>query len=228
MSSTEHAHTDDVESPETPPDSPVASVERVNAVLGRWHRLEAEIEAYDRLHRAEIERLDQRRQATVGPIERRIARLRRSVEQFAVQSFLTFGKTNLHVPNGDITSRPVVPAIERDDQVAHRWMSTIDDLNDAWEFVPKIDLRKLRSWLDERLAVGHLQRLVGHRGGDWFVTVDEEQGWHSEFGPDEVGYWFWTETGAEAYGTREGEMLPGVTWAPKGTLGSGRNFKVKL
>ena len=63
--------------------------------------------------------------------------------------------------------------------------------------------------------------------------VDEDTGWHREFYEGWTGVWFWTETGAEKYDTvggpvKDGEILPGVTWSPKGTFGSGRNFKVKL
>jgi hypothetical protein len=201
-------------------------------MMGRWRRLDAEIAEYDRLHQAEIDRLNDRREQAIGPTIRRINRLRRAVEQFAVESYLHWGKTKLRVPNGDIESRPVVTKIDTKPEAARPWMVMIPELDKAWDLEPVIHLKELRAWLDERVAVGHLQRLVMHNEGPDgvdFELVDEEEGWHREFMPGWEGVWFWTETGAEAYDSAtEGEILPGVTWTPKGTFGSGRNFKVKL
>jgi len=215
---------------EEAPSAPVPSVDLVNGMMGRWRRLDAQIAEYDRLHRAEIERLNERRELAVGPIERRVDRLRRHVEQFAVQSWIRFGKTSLRVPNGDIESRPVVHTITTDAVAAREWIVMIPELDKAWDTVPVIHLKEFRAWLDERVSVGDLQRLVIWEGidGPEFTIVDEDEGWHSEFGGTQEGVWFWTETGAEKYKTAEGEILPGVTWSPKGTFGSGRNFKVKV
>lgn len=218
------------EDPDETPESRLMSVERVNAMLGRWYRLQAEIDEYDRMHEAEIKRLTERRARAIGPVEKRVGRIRSAVEQFAVRSFLDFGKTNLRVPNGDIQSRPVVAAIDYDGQGLFKWAVEHGEFDDMIELRPHFDLKKLRKWLDERVEKGHLQRLVVWEGidGPEFEVIDEKDGWHQEFPDGWTGVWFWTETGAEEYGRNEGEMLPGVNWAPKGTLGSGRNFKVKL
>lgn len=218
------------ESPDPAPQDALPSVDLVNAMMGRWHRLNAQIDEYDRLHRSEIERLEFRREKAVGTIERRRNRIRRAVEQFAVQSYLRFGKTSVHIPNGDIESRPVLTDIKTDATVAQPWMVMIPELDEAWDRVPVIHLKEFRAWLDQRVAEGHLQRLVVWEGvdGPEFELVDEKVGWHSELHGTQEGVWFWTETGAEKYKTAEGEMLPGVTWSPKGTFGSGRNFRVKL
>lgn len=218
------------EDPDQAPESRLLSVERVNAMLGRWYRLKAEIEEYDRMHEAEIRRLTERRMAAIGPVEKRVNRIRYAVEQFAVRSFLDFGKTTLRVPNGDISSRAVVPDIDYDRDKLYDWAVEHGEFDDMVELRPHFDMKKLRAWLDERVAQGHIERLVIWEGidGTEFEVVDEKVGWHSEFVGTQQGVWFWTETGAEEYGRNEGEMLPGVTWSPKGTLGSGRNFKVKL
>ena len=227
--------TEQLEDQETDPGPPLPSVDRVNAMMGRWHRLDAEIAEYDRLHEAEIERLNLRREKAIGRVQRRVDRIRRAVEQYAVASYLHFGSKAVHLPNGDIESRPVVPAIDKDDEAVGKWMVMIPELDKAWELRRWVDMKKLRAWLDERVATGDLQRLVIWEGidGPEFELVDENVGWHSEFPEGWTGVWFWTETGAEKYDTvggpvNEGEMLPGVTWSPKGTFGSGRNFKVKL
>ena len=227
--------TEPIEDQEAPPGPPLPSVDRVNAMMGRWHRLDAQIAEYDRLHEKEIERLTLRREKAVGTIQRRVDRIRRAVEQYAVASWLSFGNTSVRLPNGDIESRPVVPNIEKDDQVVGEWMVMIPELDAAWELRRWVDMKKLRAWLDERVATGDLQRLVIWEGidGPEFELVDEDTGWHREFYEGWTGVWFWTETGAEKYDTvggpvKDGEILPGVTWSPKGTFGSGRNFKVKL
>lgn len=206
------------------------SVERVNAMLGRWYRLQLDVDEYDRLHKAEIQRLKDRRDRAVGPVERRINRIRNAVEQFAVRSFLDFGKTSLRVPNGDIESRPVVISIDYDAEKLFKWAVDHGEFDDIIELKPTFDMKKLRAWLEARVEEGHLQRLVVWEGADGpeFELVDEKVGWHNEFLAGQEGVWFWTETGATEYGREEGQMLPGLTWSPKGTLGSGRNFKVKL
>lgn len=218
------------EDPETPPSAPLPTVELVNAMMGRWRRLELEIDEYDRLHEAEMERLRLRREEAIGPVLKRVSRIRFAVEQFAVRAFLDFGKTSLRVPNGDIQSRPVVPAIDYDGEKLFKWAVEHGEFDDMIELRPHFDMKKLRKWLEDRLEQGHIQRLVlhGDEPGVDFDLVDEKVGWRDEFAPGWTGVWFWTETGAEEYGRQEGEMLPGVTWSPKGTLGSGRNFKVKL
>lgn len=218
------------EDPDETAETRLMSVERVNAMLGRWYRLQAEIDEYDRLHDAEIKRLTERRAQAIGPVENRVGRIRYAIEQFAVRSFLDFGKTSLRVPNGDIQSRPVVPAIDYEGQELFEWAVEHGEFDDIIELRPWFDMKKLRKWLDDRVAQGHLQRLVIWEGidGPEFEVVDEEKGWHGEFFDGWKGAWFWTETGADEYGRNEGELLPGVSWSPKGTLGSGRNFKVKL
>lgn len=221
---------DEIPPDDEPVESPlVMPIERVNALLGRWYRLQADVDDYDRLHNAEIERLSLRREAAVGPIERRIRRIQTAVEEFAVRSFLDFGKTSHRVPNGDIKSRPVVPGIEYDGKELFDWTVGMSAFDDICELRPWFDKKKLRAWLDRQVELGHIERLVIHdQSYDHFQVVDETVGWHSEFPPGYIGVWFWTETGAEEFGMTEGEILRGVTWSPNGTFGSGRNFKVTL
>ena len=231
MTTNDHPVDQKPEPPEDTLSAPVPSVDRVNGMMGRWRRLNAEIAEYDRLHQAEIDRLNERRELAVGPAERRISRLRRAVEEFAVESYLHWGKKSLRVPNGDIQSRPVVHDIAYDGAKLFDWAAEHGEFDGIYELRPWFDMKKLRKWLDDRVDRGHIQRLVMHAEGPDgvdFELVDEQQGWHREFMPGWEGVWFWTETGAEEYGRQEGEILPGVTWTPKGTFGSGRNIKVKL
>jgi len=228
-----HADADAPEpAPDRPPRPPLTSLERVNGILGRWYRLQHTVDAYDALHNAELSRLNRRRAEAVGPTERRISRLRSSVEDFAVQAFLGFGELGHRVPNGDITSRPVVVTIDKTDADVAEWLSKVHP--SAVEMRPQVDMKKLRAWIDARVKAGHLQRMVSKPlpdGDVEFSIVDESKGWPWEFERDQVGVWFWTEEGVETemdLELVEGDVLFGVSWIPNGTQGSGRNFKVKL
>lgn len=201
-------------------------------MMGRWYRLQHTVDAYDSLHNAELTRLKRRREEAVGPTERRISRIRYAIESFAVGAYLDFGEMGHRVPNGDITSRPVIISIEKDDKTAHDWMKSIDGLADAIELRPWIDMKKLRTWIDARVRAGHLQRMVSRPApvdeDVEFWLVDEAKGWPWQLAAGDVGVWFWTEAGGELFDQPEGEVLRGVTWEPNGTMGSGRNFKIKL
>lgn len=222
--------------PRWPVGPPTSSRERLNGVLGRLYRLRHEIDDYDALHNAEIARLKVRRQTAVGPLERRTRRLERFAEIFAVRAWLDFGQTGHRVPNGDITSRPVLFTIDKtDSEVAEApWSPLLPD--GTIELRPWVDMKKLRAWLDAQTAAGFLQRMVSKPSTDpdadeehvEFYLVDEKEGWPWVFADGFEGVWFWTEDGAAEHGTEHGEILDGVTWAPNGTDGSGRNFKIKL
>jgi len=226
-------HTDD-DAPDLTPDQaprpPISSLARVNGILGRWYRLQHSVDAYDALHNAELSRLKRRREEAVGPTERRISRLRSAVEDFAVSMFLGFGDIGHRVPNGDITSRPVAYEITKTDADVAAWLTGLEP--SAVEQRPWVDMKQLRKWIDARVKAGHLQRMVSRpaeRDEDVeFWLVDETKGWTADLEDGDIGVWFWTDIGAQEYERVEGEVLTGMMWAPNGTQGSGRNFKVKL
>ena len=222
----EHAE----DTPDRAPSAPVSSIERVNGLLGRMHRLQHDVDAYDALHRAEIDKLQKRRETVLGPLLRRIERIEATIDDFAVASYLHFGDVKHRVPNGDITSRPVTDTIDKDDNAVHEWLKDCAP-TDTFELRPWIDMKKLRAWLAARVADGHLQRMVSRPAtGDQepeFFLVDESKGWPWPLDPGFVGVWFWTSDGVAEFDCGEGDILPGVTWSPNGTQGSGRNFKVK-
>lgn len=214
-----------------PARSPSSARERLNGLMGRLYRLEREVADYDRLHDAEIERLGANRRKHLGDHLKRIGRLRSGIERFAVQAYLDFGEISMKLPNGEISSRPVLAALERDDVKVfdQDWSPLLPP--GTIEERPVVELKKLRAWIDAQVEAGFLQRIVYRPGVDGtdpdFELVDDE--YRQEFpGPDWVGGWFWTEAGADEYNFEVGEMLEGVTWTPNGTMGSGRNFKLKV
>jgi predicted transcriptional regulator len=216
-------------------ESPSSSRERVNALLGRLYRLNRDVSEYDSMHQAEIERLAERRRRAVGPIEHRIRRIERAVQDFAVAAWLDFGEKGLLVPNGEIASRPVKDSLVKDDAKIAAWFAGF--VPDAVEHRPWVDTKKLRDFLEQRVVAGHLNRMVFKAAEDpadvEFDLVDEEEGWTRPFPDGWEGVWFWTTPGvewAEQLGIHamDGVILDGVRWEPNGALGSGRNFKVKL
>lgn len=196
------------------------------------YRLRREIAEYDVLHAHEMNRLLTRRQTAVGPIENRVRRLEYQIQMFAVRWYLDWGDTGHRVPNGDITSRPVVYMIVKDDvAVAGSGWASLLPANTIVSR-PWVDMKKLRGWLDAEVKAGRLQRMVSKPSADpgdvEFYLVDEAEGWRYEFGEGFVGVWFWTESATGEYDVEHGDILEGVTWEPNGTMGSGRNFKIKL
>lgn len=227
--------TDDDAPPDDPPEpqeTPWSARERLNGILRRWYRLQHEIDAYEALHNAEIARLTARREAALGPTLRRVARLKSYAESFAVRAYRDFGETKHRLPNGDITSTAVKISIDKtDDTIANQdWRGLLPV--DTIELRPHVDMKKLRGWLENLVQAGHLQRMVSKPSTDpaevEFWLVDEKEGWPWEFEPGFEGVWFWTEAATEEYDVEHGEILEGVRWAPNGTDGSGRNFKITV
>lgn len=219
------------DAPPEPHETPWSARERLNGLLGRMYRLQHDIDAYDALHQAEIARLTARRATVLGPALRRVDRIRRNAEFFAVRAYREFNETKHRFPNGDITSTSVKIKIDKTETVAEQdWRRLLPA--DTIEMRPHVDMKKLRAWLEARVKAGHLQRMVSKPSTDpadvEFWLVDENEGWPWEFEDGFEGVWFWTESGETEHGFGHGDILEGVQWEPNGTDGTGRNFKIKV
>jgi hypothetical protein len=203
-------------------DAASARLDDVNRLL-RWRReLLLQIDEYDQLEQAELERLRAARDRAVGPATRTVHWIDWQLDDFAVAAYRLNGKTRWATPNGIISSRSVTHEINViDATVIGSWPDEYNGGPTVIEEQPKVIMKPLRKHLDALVAAGKLRRIV--LAGDptdpeRSEFVDEKEGWNREFADDERGYWMIND------GPRDGNLLPGVQWSPKGDGGSGRNF----
>ncbi len=218
---------DDPDAEPSIPDASEANLETVSRMLAAMRRLTNRIAEYEILHQNELARLSEQKERVVGPTRRRLDWLRSTVEQYAVRSFLDFDKTKIGTPNGTISSNQTKPVLTVDDERAGNYWEDLDPDLVSWK--PKVDVKKLRAKLDRMIADGELEQVIVSTSGE-HVVIPAGAAWRKPFGQFESGQ-FWrppvvdTETGEVAPG---GEYLPGVTWAPSGTDGCGRNIHIVL
>lgn len=204
-----------------PSDAAVANIEQVSRMLGALRRLHAEVADYDRLHQAEIERLDLQRRTVLGAPLNRIDFLESTITRFGVRAFADFGKTKFGTPNGIIKSSATKPAIDVDDAAAAEWVAFFQTAAQPplVEYRPKVFLdtaRDLLGWLEEQKEI---VRILTVDGDDAYVEFAPGDFPQRLLEPRETGRWYEPATG---------ELVPGFTWRTTGTDGVGRNFRIVL
>lgn len=194
------------------PDPSSMAAPAVSQMLGILRRLYARLGEYEVMHLAEIRRLDERREALVGPLVKRVQQLEASLRQYALRSFLDFGKTGtiIATPNGVIrASRDLVPEIDVDINVADLPEHLIDRK-------PVAHMAMLRQWLAVLEDSGEFRRFVVRDSDDARVEVAAGAVYRRPLEPGELGVWI----------DKQENIMPGLSWKPSGDEGSGRTFTI--
>lgn len=190
-----------------PPDSAELNVDIVSRQLGWIRKLQRRLADYDRLHQAELDRLNRNRAAAVGGIVNQIARLERSCEQFAVKAFEDFGRTTTQTPNGIIkVGRARLDDLTVVDHAVEKWLRPV--LPGAVLDHPKILVAELRELLSS-VSDGMFAKAVRWTNSDGEACM----AWGDDLPAWEDGY-----EGVYVDLSGEGlvpEVLPGLTWTPQ-------------
>ncbi len=199
-----------------PPDAASLNAETISRLFWVLRRLHAKVADYDRLHLAEVARLEHRRQTLVGPVIRRIDSIEATLRQYALRAHLDFGKTGtiLATPNGTIkASRALVPELTVADRDVAVWLRPLNP--DAVFDEPKIGKGALRYFLECGEAAGDYRRAIRYPDGQMRL-LDQNEVWLAPFEDGARGVW--------VDAVDQGRVLPGVTWRPAGEQGCGRTF----
>jgi len=203
---------------DSPDPSSMAAVD-ISRQLGALRRLYAHLGSYEQLHLAEVERLEARRDVLTGPLVERIQRIEAALRQYALRSFLDFGKTGtiLATPNGVIrASRELVPELSIDHAEVAKWIGRFTPNPAAVvEMKPVVRVAQFRPLLAKLEQTGELRRAIICDGGEPKI-IEPGTGFTRPFDPGEVGVWL----------DRDNLALVGVTWEPSGVEGCGHDFTI--
>lgn len=208
------------EEPEAPPDAASLSAEGVSRMFYALRRLHAKIADYDRLHLAELDRLERRRAALVSPIVARIDHIEGVLRQYALRAHLDFGKTGtiLATPNGSIRAgRALIPDIHITDRDVAPWLRPLSP--DAVFDEPKVGKGALRYFLEQAEERGEYSRAIRTANGK-IELLERGEPWLAPLPDGALGVW--VKANPDAIGALD--VLPGVTWRPAGEQGCGRTF----
>lgn len=204
-----------------PPDAASLNADTVSRLFWVLRRLHAKVADYDKLHLAELARLERRREALVGPVINRIVSIEASLRQYGLRAHLDFGKTGtiLATPNGSIkSSRPLVPELSIADRVVAVWLRPLNP--DAVFDEPKVGKGALREFLEAGEEHDQYRRAIDKGMGlGGLVVLDKGQVWLEPFEDNWRGVWVKVDVlGVEV------EVVAGVSWKPSGEQGCGRTF----
>lgn len=209
---------EDYEDTHDSPDPSSMAAADISRQLGALRRLYARQAAYEQLHVAELERLETRRAILTGPLVERIHKIEASLRQYALRSFLDFGKTGTTTPNGVIrASRDLVPELVIDEAEVVKWIGRFSAVSPSpvVEMKPTVRVGQLRALLVKLEQSGELRRAVICEGCEPKV-LESEASFRRAFDPGEVGVWL----------DRDNLALVGVYWQPSGIDGCGRDFTI--
>lgn len=214
----------DLDDVDLPPDASTLALPDVDRMLRAMRSIQKELDTYQHMHQIEVDRLAERYHQVCGPLKDRLDQLEQAVTQFGVKTWVDFGKTSMHLPNGSITSRKVSDplTVDSNNETLREFVTRHcpGDTAAAIGVTYKVFTGPLRSLLDQMESDGLVVRAV--RNGEHLFTIDSPDGepprWSRRMEPGEVGVYVDGGTG---------EIIPGITWEYGGDLGSGRNFTVK-
>lgn len=193
-----------------PPDPSIDDIDiALDRLMRRRSKAAAYIERFDRTFRLELGRLNARRLEVLGSTLKAVEDQTRQIEHLAAQRFELSGAAGVKLPNGTLSSRPVLPELSVDEQVMYDWLDAAGLVTPELAVLrPKVFIGALRELLD-RLAV---QFVVNSEDAD--VQVDTTL-------PGETGKAIITSIDDD--GVTITADIPGLTW----TREKARSWKIK-